>query len=115
MVMNLKRACHLRVPVTLVEKVEIKNKASACGLSMAKYMRAVSLGYNIPSVIDSQKIDQLLKINGDLGRVGGLLKMWLTNDVRSKIMSKAEIEDTLYAIRATQHSMLSAIVELKRK
>lgn len=113
--MNQKRVFHLRVPVTLSEKQEIIEKAGTAGLSLARYMRMVSLGYTVPSVIDNQKIEQLLKINGDMGRVGGLLKMWLTNDVRLKITSKAEIEDTLYAIRSTQNSMLTAILELKKR
>ena len=81
---------------------------------MARYMRMMSLGYTVPSVIDNRQIEQLLRINGDMGRVGGLLKMWLTNDVRLKITSKSDIEDTLYAIRSTQNAMLTAILELKK-
>ena len=113
--MNQKRVCHLRVPVTLTEKQEIQENAKTAGLSMARYMRMVSLGYTVPSVIDNRQIEQLLRINGDMGRVGGLLKMWLTNDVRLKITSKSDIEDTLYAIRSTQNAMLTAILELKKR
>ncbi len=104
---------HLRVPVNAKEDHEIKRKAHDTGLSVAKYMRLVSLGYSVQSVIDNQQVEKLLKINGDLGRAGGLLKMWLTNDVRTKIISRAEIEETLFAIRTTQNAMLDAIVALK--
>ncbi|MCE7915633.1 MAG: conjugal transfer protein TraJ [Nitrosomonas sp. PRO4] len=110
-----KRLLHLRVPVTLDEEQGIKTKAHATGLSAAKYMRMVSLGYTVPSVIDNQQVEKLLRINGDLGRVGGLLKMWLTNDVRLKITSKAEIEATLATIRTTQNAMLDAILELRNR
>lgn len=113
--MNQKRVCHLRVPVTLNEKQQIIEKAQTAGLSMARYMRMVSLGYRVSSVMDNQKIEQLLKINGDMGRVGGLLKMWLSNDVKLKIVSRSEIEDTLYAIRSTQSAMLTAIFALKKR
>ena len=84
-------------------------------MSVAKYMRQVSLGYFVPSAIDNQQVEKLLRINGDLGRIGGLLKMWLTNDVRLKITSKAEIEATLATIRTTQNAMLDAILELRNR
>ena len=113
--MNQKRICHLRVPVTLIEKQEIIDKAQAAGLSMARYMRMVSLGYTVPSVIDNRQIEQLLRINGDMGRIGGLLKVWLTNDVWLKSTSESDIEDTLYSIRSTQNAMLTAILELKKR
>ena len=110
-----KRLLHFRVPVTLDEEQEIRTKARDTGLSVAKYMRQVSLGYFVPSAIDNQQVEKLLKINGDMGRVGGLLKMWLTNDVRLKITSKAEIEATLATIRTTQNAMLDAILELRNR
>ena len=110
-----KRLLHLRVPVTLDEGEAIRTKARDTGLSVARYMRQVSLGCFVPSAIDNQQVEKLLKINGDLGRVGGLLKMWLTNDVRLKITSKAEIEATLATIRTTQNAMLDAILELRNR
>lgn len=110
-----KRLLHLRVPVTLDEEQGIRTKARDTGLSVARYMRQVSLGYLVPSAIDNQQVEELLRINGDLGRVGGLLKMWLTNDVRLKITSKAEIEATLVTIRTTQNAMLDAILELRNR
>ncbi len=110
-----KRLLHFRVPVTLDEEQEIRTKARDTGLSVAKYMRQVSLGYFVPSAIDNQQVEKLLRINGDLGRIGGLLKMWLTNDVRLKITTKAEIEATLATIRTTQNAMLDAILELRNR
>ena len=109
------RLFRLPVPVRLDEEQGIRTKARDTGLSVARYMRQVSLGYLVPSAIDNQQVEKLLKINGDLGRVGGLLKMWLTNDVRLKITSKAEIEATLATIRTTQNAMLDAILELRNR
>ena len=113
--MTVIRNKHLRVPVSAAEEQAIKSKARDTGLSVAKFMREISLGYTVKSVIDHQQVEKLLKVNGDLGRVGGLLKMWLTNDVRIKITSKAEIEETLFSIRTTQNKMLSAILDLRKK
>ena len=110
-----KRLLHFRVPVTLDEEEGIRTKARDTGLSVARYMRQVSLGYLVPSAIDNQQVEELLRINGDLGRVGALLKMWLTNDVRLKITSKAEIEATLVTIRTTQNDMMDAIMEHRNR
>jgi hypothetical protein len=51
-------------------------------LSVSRYLRDVGMGYEPQSVIDAELVRQLSKINGDQGRLGGLLKLWLTNDDR---------------------------------
>lgn len=43
------------------------------------YMRNVGIGYQIQGIIDADLVLKLAKINGDQGRLGGLLKLWLTN------------------------------------
>lgn len=77
-----KRWQHLRVPVFPEEKAAIKRQADAAGLSVAAYLRNVGLGYEIHGVLDYRCVDDLARANGDLGRLGGLLKLWLTNDER---------------------------------
>ena len=74
-----KNGRHLRVPVLPDEEEKIKNLAAQAGLSTASYLRNIGLGYETKSVLDLKKVDDLAKVNGDLGRLGGLLKLWLTN------------------------------------
>ena len=64
------------------EKKQIKRQADAAGLSVAAYLRNVGLGYEIHGILDYRCVDDLARANGDLGRLGGLLKLWLTNDER---------------------------------
>ena len=104
----------LRVPVLPIEEAEIKNKATDAGLTVAEYLRNLGLGYQVPSVVDSKQVDSLLKINGDLGRLGGLIKLWLTNDKRTKLIGKSQLHLTLDSILNTQSSMLDAIIKLKK-
>src|SRR5690242_432986 len=92
----------LRVPVLPIEEAEIKTKAQDVGLTVAQYLRNLGLGYQVPSVIDNRQVDALLKINADLGRLGGLIKLWLTNDKRTKLIGKSELHLTLDSIRNTQ-------------
>jgi hypothetical protein len=104
----------LRVPVLPIEESEIKSKAQDAGLTVAEYLRNLGLGYQVPSVVDSKQVDSLLKINGDLGRLGGLIKLWLTNDKRTKLIGKSQLHMTLNSIRDTQNMMLDVIMKLKK-
>lgn len=46
-------------------------------MSESAFLRALGLNQPIRSVVDLEAVDDLAKINGDLGRVAGLLKLWL--------------------------------------
>ena len=111
---KVRRDKKLRVPVLPIEEAEIKSKATDAGLPVAEYLRNLDLGYQVPSVVDSRQVDSLLKINGDLGRLGGLIKLWLTNDKRTKLIGKSQLHMTLDSIRNTQSTMLDVIIQLKK-
>ncbi len=104
----------LRVPVLPEEEMMIKTKATEAGLTIAEYLRNLGLGYSVPSVIDNRQVDALLKINADLGRLGGLIKLWLTNDRRTKYIGKSQLYMTLDTIQETQSAMLSEILKLRK-
>jgi len=104
----------LRVPVLPVEEREIKSKAQESGLTVAQYLRNLGLGYHVPSVIDKSQVDALLKINGDLGRLGGLIKLWLTSESRAKFIGRSQLHMTLDRIQNTQSAMLGEIMKLRK-
>jgi len=70
-----KRWQHLRVPVFHEEKELISANAKMAGLSMARYLREVGMGYQVKGVMDYHYVRELVRVNGDLGRLGGLLKL----------------------------------------
>lgn len=100
-----KRHHHLRVPVFPEEKEEIESQARKAGLSVARYLREVGQGYEIKGITDYEQVRELARINGDLGRLGGLLKLWLTDDVRTAQFGTATILALLGRIEATQDEM----------
>ncbi|MBK6961554.1 MAG: conjugal transfer transcriptional regulator TraJ [Gammaproteobacteria bacterium] len=100
-----KRRQHLRVPVFPDEKEEIERQARQAGLSVARYLREVGQGYEIKGITDYERVRELARINGDLGRLGGLLKLWLTDDVRTAKFGEATILALLGRIEATQDEM----------
>lgn len=77
---TLKTARCLRVPVLGDDEAVIKANAKAVRLSTAEFLRRLGRGQTLPSTLDLQAVDTLAKVNADQGRLGGLLKLWLTDD-----------------------------------
>lgn len=100
-----KRRQHLRVPVFPAEKALIEENATRAGVSVARYLRDVGQGYQIKGVLDYQHVRELVRVNGDLGRLGGLLKLWLSDDPRTARFGDATIRALLTRIEATQDEM----------
>ncbi len=87
------------------EAQAIKAQAQSVGLPVAAYLRNVGLGIEVKSVLDYERIDDLAKINGDLGRLGGLLKLWLTNDERLNGIRTEEVRGVLAKIERNQDAL----------
>ncbi len=104
-----RKQTHLRVPVLPEEKDAIEQNARKAGLSVAAYLRNVGLGYRITGIIDNKHVEELSRINGDLGRLGGLLKLWLTNSEKTKQLGSAHISQVLERIMQTQDELLKII------
>lgn len=100
------------MPVLDGEMTDIKSNAATCGLSIAAYLRTLGLQYKPKGILDNKAVNELAKVNGDLGRLGGLLKMLLTNDERLKSMGKDQvmpkINDLLDQIQSAQGLLLEA-------
>lgn len=107
-----KHGRHLRVPVLPDEETLIKAKATEAGLSIAEYLRRLGKGYSIQSMADKDIIIELSKINADLGRLGGLLKLWLSDDPRLLNYSPENIRHLLRCISGTQSIMLEKVRRL---
>jgi len=67
----------MKVFVTDAERARIEERAKIAGLSVSAYLRAAGLNQPIRSVLDHDAVRDLAKVNGDQGRLGGLLKLWL--------------------------------------
>lgn len=92
------------------ERVEIEAMANASGHSASTYLRLVGMGYRIQGVIDAEQVREMIRVNGDLGRLGGLLKLWLTNDARVAGFTPATIRALLSKIE-TMLDEMSRIME----
>ncbi|MCV4282732.1 plasmid mobilization protein [Pseudomonas capsici] len=106
-----RRGKPIEVWVTDEEKAAITERAEEAGMSRSGYLRALGLNTPIRSVVDLTAVADLAKVNGDLGRVAGLLKLWLAEkygqgaepvDIESLMVSfrvlKAQVRDLMSRI-----------------
>lgn len=95
------RGKRIEVWVTDQERAEIAEKADQAGLSLSGYLRAVGLNQPVRSVYDLKAVADLGRVNGDLGRVAGLLKLWLA-ERRGQGARPIDVEAMMNDFRALQ-------------
>ena len=96
------------------ERQTIEQQAHSTGLSKSSYLLRVGMGYPIRSIVDNYQVEELVKINGDLGRLGGLLKLWLSNGKPAPGIDARTIRETLKKIDRTQDQMLALMQKVLR-
>ena len=106
----------VKVWVTAAEKAAIAEKAAAHSMSSSRYLRALGLALPVQCTIDQRAVLDLLKINADLGRLGGLIKMWLSSDQSFESGSvhalQRKLDSALNQIQALQKQMSDRIQDL---
>ncbi|WP_294329200.1 conjugal transfer protein TraJ [uncultured Sphingomonas sp.] len=95
----------IKVWVYEAERDAIVARAAQAGLSHSAFLRAAGLNQPIRSVFDLDAVSDLAKVNGDLGRVAGLLKLWLA-DHRGFGAKPAEVEQMMKEFRMLQAEIL---------
>ena len=87
-----------------------------CGVSTASFVRAVALGEKLKVVADQRAVLELIRLRADMGRLGGLLKLWLTNEERfdkeRSELSVADVRDVLHRIEATEEQIRGVVERL---
>ncbi len=79
------------------EKHQIEANAAATGLSTSTYLLKVGLGYRVRGILDHHRVEDLARINGDLGRLG--------DDARTADFDAATWRAVLAKIERTQDEM----------
>ena len=97
------------------EKASIEKNARKAGMSVSMYLRNVGMGYRIKGVIDAELVLKLAKINGDQGRLGGLLKLWLTNSEKLSSQNPEQIRRAIHGVLERIVTMQIAMLDLVEK
>ena len=101
----------LRVVVSASERAQIEALAQSAGMSVSAYLRSFCLGHRPASVFDTEAVRALAKVAGDQGRLGGLLKLWLSErpgEGGSEIDIVALLQD-LQMVTAAVHKTLDRL------
>ena len=85
-------------------------------MSRSGYLRALGLNTPIRSVVDLTAVADLAKVNGDLWRVAGLLKLWLA-EKNGQGAEPVDVEKMMVDFRVLQaqvRGLMSRIVYDRR-
>ena len=101
----------LSVAVSARDRAAIEARAAAAGLPLSTFLRTAALGRHIRgnAALNHEAIRDLAKVNADQGRLGGLLKLWLT-DRPGRGASEFEVRRLLNEIQELQ-GQLAKIAE----
>jgi len=93
---------------------EIKTNAQAAKLSNSEFLRNLGQGYEPKSAFDSDAIQQLAKLHADQGRLGGLLKLWLSEKNGEGAPGKS-VRSLLEQIESLQMDIAKLVMEEARR
>ena len=102
------RGPFLKVGATPEEAAEIRRRAETARLPVSSYLRHLGLGFKPRSLADHEAVLELSRINADLGRLGGLLKLWLSAQP-GRGVPVTDVRRVLHQIEETQNGMRDAI------
>lgn len=108
-----RRGKPIEVWVNDEEKAVITERAASVGLSRSGFLRALGLNHPIRSTADSDAVTEMMRINGDLGRLGGLLKHWLSERPGAGA-PVAEVRSVLREIQDQQQLLRKAASKVGR-
>ena len=72
------------------------------GVSVARYLRDVGQGYQIKGVMDYQHVRELVRVNGDLGRLG-LRVAGRNDDLHGARLADALLQNVVIAELVEEH------------
>mgnify|MGYP000021932481 CR=1 FL=1 len=93
---------HIHFRISKKHKEIIEANARKCDLSVGEYLRQCGVGITPRSHEHLERINDLVHINGDLGRLGGLLKLWLTDDLKVSYYGRTGIVRLLREIEVNR-------------
>jgi hypothetical protein len=105
----------LGVRVTPEEKIMLKRIADSFGISVAELCRQTIFNSTPKSKTDQSAISELAATRADLGRLGGLLKGWLSGSFLTGTPTPQAIPDVVALLReidAAQKLVISTVTKV---
>lgn len=105
-------------PGTPAEKASLKQRAAAFDVSMGELCREAIFRSIPKSKVDQGAVQELAATRADLGRLGGLLKFWLSGDSAQPApvpKTKTDVVKLLHKIEAAQKLVVDAAKKVASK
>jgi hypothetical protein len=96
------------------EYQQILDSSTQTGLSLSCFVKRVCLGQPAPNRETQQRQREMLKVNADLGRLGGLFKLWLSITDPPEPELRPEVRRILREIEARQRELKAAILSMAK-
>lgn len=96
------------------ELAEINTRSKALKLSRSEYLRNLGLGYEPKGQFDQEAIRELVKVHSDQGRLGGLLKLWLS-EKKGEGSSTTNVRSVLQQIESLQMELARLVMREQGK
>lgn len=98
--------------VTTEEHAVISDNAKRVGLSRSTYIKRICLGQPTPSLEKQHARRDLMKTNADLGRLGGLFKLCLSEKQVTLVALHQEMRRILREIEFRQRELKTIIARM---
>lgn len=102
----------ISVRVSPKEHSHLLDYAESCSLPPSTYLRQIGLGHVPKTTQDQQLIHHLALLNTDLNRVGGLLKMWLSNEERAGFAKNLDVVGAMANLKSVAAQIEDVVVSL---
>ena len=99
----------LRVVVSSTERDLIKRRAQIAGMSLSSFLRTAALNKRVHQALDWEAVGVFAKVNGDQGRLGGLLRRYLKDPDATGSMARALLDQ----IKSVQRDLAEAAQKVK--
>lgn len=99
----------IQVRATPEESEKLKGRAEAFGISVGELCRRSIFGAKLKSKTDQDAIQELAATRADLGRLGGLLKGWLSGAFPQGLPSAKVHADVVMLLREIEQAQIRVI------
>lgn len=104
----------IKVYVSTSERKKIEQHAVASSKHPSTFLREVGLGSVPKSRFDREAIQKLVKLHADQGRLGGLLKLWLSTK-KGEGADASNIRSVLQQIESLQMELAKVVMAEKKR
>lgn len=102
----------MKAYLTPEEYEKIMESADRTGLSLSTFAKRVCLGLPVPSLENQKARRELLRVNADLGRLGGLFKLCLSEKDGTLVALHQEARRVLREIEARQRELKAVVARI---